>query len=102
MKPRYFLLLGLIIYLIGGYIFPSGILVWVGILLAIIGLIIFFLDLDLKYPSTKRQKPAEKQQVNNDDTHGRDPVLHYEVTKGHFGNSQKQSLTYSGKKTRWR
>jgi membrane protein implicated in regulation of membrane protease activity len=102
MKAGYFLLFGLIFFLIGGWIVPSGILAWIGILLAIIGLIILFSNLGQEYPSTKTQRPAERQNVNNDDTHGRDPVLHYEVTKGHFGNSQKQSLTYSGKKTRWR
>lgn len=103
MKPRYFLLFGLISYLIGWFIFPSGILsgifVWVGILLGIIALIIFLLDVA---PSTGVQRPVERQFVDNNDAPGRDPVLHYEVTKGHFGNEQKQCLTYSGKKTRWR
>jgi hypothetical protein len=106
MKPGYFLLLGLIFFLIGEWIVRSGILAgilaWTGILLVIIGLIIIFSNLGQKYPSTKTQRRAERQNVNNDDTDGRDPVLDYEVKKGHFGNSQKQSLTYTGKKTRWK
>jgi len=41
-------------------------------------------------------KPESKPESN------RDPVLHYEVTKGNFGDSKRQALTYKGKKVRWK
>ncbi len=86
-----FLILGLLSLFISETFF--------GVLFIGIGIILF---IAFGEEPVKRNTVAQRQGINNDDTHHRDPVLHYEVTKGHFGDSSKQSLTYSGKKTRWR
>ena len=70
------------------------------IIIAIIIIVVFLID---KYFLKSTKKPRYQQSnKKSDDARGRDPVLHYEVTKGKFGDSSRQSLSYSGKKTRWK
>jgi hypothetical protein len=95
-QGEYLALAGLILLILSVVIIPSSGLFLIGFFLVGAGAIVIFTN------QAKEPRVSESQQVNNDDAHGRDPVLHYEVTKGHFGDSSKQSLTYSGKKTRWR
>jgi len=87
---------GITIVVLGIFIIALSELLFIGVLLAGIGVIVIFAN------QAKEPKVTESLSVNKDDAHGRDPVLHYEVTKGHFGDPSKQSLTYKGKKTRWR
>jgi hypothetical protein len=70
------------------------------IIIAFIIIVVFLID---KYflKSTKKSS-CQQSKKKSDDARGRDPVLHYEVTKGKFGDSSRQSLSYSGKKTRWK
>jgi hypothetical protein len=53
------------------------------------------------FPNTNDQK-NNNQKKESSDRQRRDPVLHYEATKGNSGDPKRQSLTYSGKKIRWR
>jgi len=96
----YLTIIGIILLVLGIIILFSD-LFFIGILSAVIGAL-FILATTAKEPKVAQSHQSQNQQINNDDAHGRDPVLHYEVTKGHFGDSSKQSLSYQGKKTRWR
>ncbi len=56
-----------------------------------------------KIPVSYPENPGINEKYSDlKESDGRDPALHYEVTKGKFGNNSRQSLTYKGKKTRWR
>jgi hypothetical protein len=69
----------------------------------VIGFLILFGYLIYKFLSKPRF--SESQQTINkkfNNAASRDPVLHYEVTKGKFGDSSRQSLSFSGKKARWK
>jgi len=62
----------------------------------------------VSYPKTKIPVSYPKIPGINEkssvpeESNGRDPALHYEVTTGQFGNNSRQSITYRGKKTRWK
>jgi hypothetical protein len=68
----------------------------------IIFLIILIYLIKRLFSYSTQKKVANNQIKKSDDSGGRDPVLHYEVTKGKSGDPNRQSLSYSGKKTRWR
>lgn len=73
----------------------------IAILIAVVLVIVVYLiDKIFSKPAVKKTNYLSNK--NNDDNHGRDPVLHYEVTNGKFGNSSRQSLSYSRKKARWK
>ena len=73
----------------------------IAILIAVILVIVVYL-IDKFFSKPATRKTSFQSNKNDDDNHGRDPVLHYEVTKGKFGDTSRQSLSYSGKKARWK
>jgi type III secretory pathway component EscV len=101
----YLVIIGIILLVLGIIIFFSE-LFFIGILLAVIGAL-FILANTAKEPKVAQSQQHQIQECqsphgNHDNASKRDPVLDYEVKKGHFGDPSKQSLTYVGKKTRWR
>jgi hypothetical protein len=108
-KGDYLTFIGIGLIILGFFIFFGFFfseVFYLGIFLGMVGLIFIFVDQEdiPKVANTQQHQIQECQSPgrNHDDSHGRDPVLQYEVSKGHFGDSSKQSLTYQGKKTRWR
>jgi hypothetical protein len=62
----------------------------------------------VSYPKTKipvsypKIPGINEKSSDSEESQRIDPALHYEVNNGQFGNNLRQSLTYRGKKTRWR
>jgi len=75
------------------------------IIAVVLVIVVYLIDKIFSNPADRKptaRKTNSQSNENDDDNRGRDPVLHYEVTKGKFGNSSRQSLSYSGKKARWK